>query len=214
MRTEYQNTSAWKFAVDRGGTFTDIIGLDPEGKFHTLKLLSSSPDYEDASIEGMRKILRLGPDDFLLEDRIEAIRFGTTVATNALLERKGGKVALLITKGFSDLLEIGYQNRPDIFSLCIKKPFVLYTITLDIEERVDSRGKVIKRLNRKSLEKNIKKIKDSGIDAVSVVFLHSWRNPEHELLCEKLLVEHGISDIFLSHRTINLINPKTAVTRK
>jgi 5-oxoprolinase (ATP-hydrolysing) len=205
MRIKLQNTSAWKFAVDRGGTFTDIIGLDPEGKFHTLKLLSSSPDYEDASMEGVRKILRLGPDDCLPGDRIEAIRFGTTVATNALLERKGGRVALLITKGFSDLLEIGYQNRPDIFSLCIKKPSVLYTITLDIEERIDSRGKVIKRLNRRSLEKNIKKIRDAGIDAVSVVFLHSWRNPEHELLCEKLLVEYGISNIFLSHRTINLI---------
>jgi 5-oxoprolinase (ATP-hydrolysing) len=110
-----RENSKWRFAVDRGGTFTDIIGLDPSDSFRTMKLLSNSSEYEDASIEGIRRVLELGPGEALPENKIEAIRFGTTVATNALLERKGGRVALLISNGFSDLLEIGYQDRPDIF---------------------------------------------------------------------------------------------------
>ena len=114
-------TSRWQFWIDRGGTFTDVVGIDPEGVYHSQKLLSVSSQYEDPSIEGVRRMVGLAPDEPLSEDIIEGIRFGTTVATNALLERKGCNVALLITKGFADLLEIGYQNRPEIFSLCIKK---------------------------------------------------------------------------------------------
>jgi 5-oxoprolinase (ATP-hydrolysing) len=199
------NSSKWKFAVDRGGTFTDVIGLDPSGSFRTMKLLSNSSEYEDASIEGIRRVLGLRPDESLPEEDIEGIRFGTTVATNALLERKGGRVALLISKGFSDLLEIGYQDRPDIFSLCIKKTAPLYSTIIEVEERSDSKGSVITGLNTEKLKSDIQGLDREYIDSVAVVLMHSWINPEHELLCEKVLAENGISNIFLSHRAVNLI---------
>ncbi|OGW36816.1 MAG: hypothetical protein A2Y97_06085 [Nitrospirae bacterium RBG_13_39_12] len=200
-----KNRLKWKFAVDTGGTFTDIIGVDPDLNFHTMKILSDSPEYEDACIEGIRRMLGINQDVLLPEDRIEAIRFGTTVATNALLERKGGRVALLTTEGFSDLLEIGYQNRPYIFSLCIKKPSHLYSSVFEVEERIDSKGKIVKRLDRQKLIRTVKKLTEEKTDSVSVVLMHSWKNPEHELLCEKILLENGIQNILLSHKTMNSI---------
>jgi len=196
----------WKFAVDTGGTFTDIIGLDPDNRFHTLKILSDSPDYEDACIEGIRQMMDIGRVNLLPEDSIEAIRFGTTVATNALLERKGGRVALFITSGFSDLLEIGCQARPDIFKLCIKKPSLLYSSVYEVDERINSRGRAVKKPNRRKLIRDIENLKTENIQAISVVLMHSWKNPEHELLCKDLFVEHGISKpIVLSHKTMNAI---------
>jgi 5-oxoprolinase (ATP-hydrolysing) len=200
-----QQKSKWKFTVDRGGTFTDIIGVDPEGQFHILKLLSRSSAYKDASIEGIRRILKLDAGDRLPGNLIEGIRFGTTVATNALLERKGCNVALLITRGFADLLEIGYQNRPDIFRLCIKKSSPLYSTIVEIDERLDHKGGVIKEPDLSSLSMEIKKLKKSGTEAVAVVLMHSWINPDHEVACEKELRRHGFSDIFLSHKSVNLI---------
>jgi 5-oxoprolinase (ATP-hydrolysing) len=200
-----KSASKWKFAVDRGGTFTDVIGLDTDGMFHSLKLLSRSDDYEDASIEGVHRMLELSPADPLPADRIESIRFGTTVATNALLERKGGKVALLITKGFGDLLEIGYQDRPEIFQLCIKKTAPLYSEVVEVDERVDSNGRTIKAFDQHDLLMKVKDLKKSGVDAVAVVLMHSWTNPEHEMQCERLLSEQGFSNIFLSCKTVNLI---------
>ena len=195
----------WRFAIDRGGTFTDIVALDPEDHFHSLKLLSQSPFYKDASIAGIRIILGTSPDVPLPEDRIEGIRFGTTVATNALLERKGGKVALLITKGFADLLEIGYQNRPDIFKLCIKKPSPLYSSVIEIDERIDSSGAVVRVVDIHGLLDSLKNLNPSETDSVAVVLMHSWKNPSHELLCESILKESGFPNISLSHRTMNLI---------
>jgi len=201
MRT----TEKWKFAVDRGGTFTDIVGLDPDGSFHSLKLLSRSTEYEDSSIEGVRRLLGLSRDEPLPADRIEGIRFGTTVATNALLERKGGNVALLITEGFSDLLEIGYQDRPDIFQLCIRKPELLYSQIIEVAGRMDSEGNAVKEFNGKDLSQKVRELKDSGVDSVAVVLMHSWVNPDHELLSEMVLRDQGISNIFLSHASVNLI---------
>lgn len=195
----------WRFAVDTGGTFTDVIGMDTSGEFHSLKLLSRSPGYEDASIEGIKRIMGLDPGQKLPEDRIDGIRFGTTVATNALLERKGGRVALLITKGFRDLLEIGYQNRPDIFRLCIRKPDHLYTRVIEISERTDCEGRVVREIDEERLLKDIEKNKMANVDAFAVVLLHSWKNPKHEVMCEKILLQKGFSNIFLSHQTVNLI---------
>lgn len=197
--------SKWKFAVDRGGTFTDVVGVDPEGNFHREKLLSSSPEYSDASIEGIRRVLKLKGNSHLPADKIEEIRFGTTVATNALLERKGGKVALLITKGFADLLEIGYQARPDIFDLAIKKPTHLYSEVVEVDERIDSDGTVIRPLETKDLETSLAEIKAKSINTVAVVLMHAWKNPAHELLCEKILRKVGIKEVFLSHEAMNLI---------
>ncbi|MBE9504824.1 MAG: hydantoinase B/oxoprolinase family protein [Proteobacteria bacterium] len=197
--------SKWKFAVDRGGTFTDVVGVDPEGNFHTEKLLSTSPEYSDASIEGIRRVLKLRDKVLLPADTIEEIRFGTTVATNALLERKGGKVALLTTKGFADLLEIGYQARPDIFDLAIKKPAHLYSEVIEVDERIDSGGTVIRPVETKDLEASLAGVKAKGIDTVAVVLMHAWKNPAHELMCEKILKNLGIKEVFLSHETMNLI---------
>ncbi|UCH80273.1 MAG: hydantoinase B/oxoprolinase family protein [Nitrospiraceae bacterium] len=195
----------WKFAVDRGGTFTDVVGVDPAGRFHSLKLLSHSSAYKEASIEGIRRILALPPGHPLPEDQIEWIRFGTTIATNALLERKGGKVALIITKGFADLLEIGYQSRPDIFSLCIKKPSLLYSIVYEVEERMDHRGNIVEPIHTDQLSDIMNRLKNADVQAVAVVLLHSWTNPDHELCLERALTKNGFDNIYLSHKSVNLI---------
>ena len=197
--------SKWKFSVDRGGTFTDVVAVDPEGRFHSLKLLSTSPDYSDASIEGISRVLGIKTGMPLPEDTIAGIRFGTTVATNALLERKGGRVALLMTRGFGDLLEIGYQARRDIFNLAVEKPEKLYSEVIEVDERIDSRGNVIKSLHRKEIEKISEKLKRDGVDAVAVVLMHSWKNPVHELMCERLLRQVGITHLYTSHKTMNMI---------
>lgn len=195
----------WRFAVDRGGTFTDVVGVDPAGEFHYLKLLSSSPEYKDASIEGIRRLLKIADGALLPEDMIEGIRFGTTVATNALLERKGNNVLLLITKGLSGILDIGYQNRQDLFKLCVKKPPPLYSAIMEIDERIDSGGNVLKGLDVKELIKKLKEINLTGIDSIAVVLMHSWTNPAHELMCEKILIDNGLVNVFLSHKAVNSI---------
>lgn len=199
------NTSRWKFSVDRGGTFTDVVGLDPEGSFHTLKLLSRSSAYKDASIEGIRRILGASRDEHLPEDRIEGIRFGTTVATNALLERKGSRVALVVTAGLKGLFEIGHQDRPEIFRLCIERPAPVYSAVIEADERTDSRGEVVREFNANAFSEKVRALRTDRVDAVAVVLMHSWVNPRHELLCEKVLRENGFTDIFLSHRSVNLV---------
>jgi len=198
-------TVKWKFAVDRGGTFTDVIGMSPSGEFHTLKLLSRSEACDDASIEGIRRMLGVAAGGPLPADAIEEIRFGTTVATNALLERKGGKTALLITKGFCDLLDIGYQNRPDIFKLCIRKPRPLYEAVIEVDERTDRRGGIVRPLDEARLKADLEVLRRDGTESVAVVLMHSWVNPEHENMCGKLLAESGFSNVFLSHACVNLI---------
>jgi 5-oxoprolinase (ATP-hydrolysing) len=199
----------WRFAVDQGGTFTDVVGLSPEGEFRTLKLLSSSPDYPSASIEGIRRVLDIPADGPFPLERIEAIRFGTTVATNALLERKGGRVALLISKGFRDLLEIGYQSRPYIFALCIEKPEKLYDAVFEVDERIDPGGEVITPLKEEEFTGVIRALQAAEVDAVAVVFMHAWKNPVHELFCAEQLGKNGLSRVFLSHKTMNLIKMVT-----
>lgn len=194
----------WRFAIDRGGTFTDVVGISPSGRYRSLKLLSTSPTYRDSSIEGIRRMLNLRQGEPLPCERIEGIRFGTTVATNSLLERKGGRVALLITKGFADLLEIGYQDRPDIFSLCIEKPLPLVSRVLEVDERIDARGRVVKGLDKESLRSALKKLRPQP-HSVAVVLLHAWTNPQHEIRCREILREEGFGNVFLSHQASNLI---------
>jgi len=200
-----KNRSKWRFAVDSGGTFTDVVGLDPSGTFHSLKILSRSSACDDPSIEGIRRMMGIGPEALLPEDEIQGIRFGTTVATNALLEQKGCKVALLVTEGFADLLEIGYQSRPEIFSLCIRKPDPLYSSVYEIGERIDRQGTVIRPLDENMIGAAIRQLRADNADAVAIVFMHSWINPAHELYCAEKLMEAGISTVYLSHQTVNLI---------
>ena len=203
MNNKQTDNNKWSFAVDRGGTFTDVIGVDPDGRFHTHKLLSSSPDYNDASIEGIRRVL--GTSGPLPADRIAAIRFGTTVATNALLERKGRKAALFITAGFRDLLEIGHQARPDLFALSVQKNPPLYDDVFEVTERVDADGHLLIPLDEHRLMAMAQAARAKGYTSAAVVLLHSWKNSAHEKRCETILRQAGLSDVYLSHETMNLI---------
>ena len=161
--------SKWFFAIDKGGTFTDIIGIDPHNKIHTNKILSQSPAYTDSVVEGIRQVLGLKNNERIPSEKIERIRIGTTIATNALLERKGATTALLITSGFKDLLEIGNQARPSLFDLSIVKPEQLYASVIEVDERLDSNGEVVVGLDRVKLQNDLKKFKtqieiDGGIN--------------------------------------------------
>ena len=139
--------SGWSFWIDRGGTFTDIVARNPDGSILIDKLLSENSEvYKDAAIAGIKKILNLKKDEKIPVDKILSVKMGTTVATNALLERKGDRTLLLITKGFGDLLRIGYQNRPLLFDLNIKLPDVLYEQVFEVTGRLDSKGKIIDEL--------------------------------------------------------------------
>ena len=138
----------WQFWVDRGGTFTDIVGRKPDGEIVTHKLLSENPEqYRDAAVQGIRDLLGLAKGAAIPAGVIEAVKMGTTVATNALLERKGDRTLLLITKGFGDLLRIGYQARPSLFDLEIKLPELLYERVEEVEERLDAAGEVVTPLD-------------------------------------------------------------------
>ncbi|MFQ5464671.1 MAG: hydantoinase B/oxoprolinase family protein [Thermodesulfobacteriota bacterium] len=204
METAKETGVMWRFAVDRGGTFTDVVGVDPDGVFHTEKLLSSSAAYGDPCIEGIRRVLGLSPGKALPADLIESIRFGTTAATNALLERKGGATALFITAGYRDLLDIGYQSRPDIFSLCIEKPGLLYSDVVEVAGRIGPDGGVETPLDKDALAREARRIRGS-VDSATVVLVHSWKNPAHELAAEEVLRGCGVPEVHLSHRSVNLI---------
>ncbi len=197
--------SKWFFAVDRGGTFTDVIGIDSSNKIHTSKVLSESTLYDDSVIEGIRQILQLFPREKIPLEKIERVRIGTTVATNALLERKGSKTALMITSGFKDLLEIGNQARPSLFDLSIVKPAQLYHSVTEVWERLDAEGNIIRRLDEKILELDLKNLYNSGIRSVAIVLMHSWKNPVHEERCYDIAKKVGFSNISISSRIMPLI---------
>jgi 5-oxoprolinase (ATP-hydrolysing) len=195
----------WFFAVDRGGTFTDIIGIDPSNKIHTSKILSDSSAYLDPVVAGVRQILNVHGDDKIPLHKIERVRIGTTVATNALLERKGSKTALLVTRGFGDLLEIGNQARPEIFDLSIIKPDQLYHSVSEIQERLDAEGNIVRELDEERVEKVLKDLYGSGIRSLAIVLMHSWKNPMHEERCYDLAKDVGFENISISSRIMPLI---------
>ncbi len=197
----------WNFAVDRGGTFTDIVGFDPEGTLHTRKFLSVSEAYEDAGIAGIRAILGLSPESLLDPDRIECIRIGTTVATNALLERKGARAALFITKGFEDLLAIGNGTRPELFNLNIKKPQPIYSHVSGISEQTDATGNILKDIDIAEAERNLLEIQTLGYDNLAIVLKHSWINPLHEQILARIARKKtGFKHVVASHEVMPLIN--------
>ena len=157
----------WHFWIDRGGTFTDVIGRDPEGRVHALKVLSDNPGaYEDAALEGIRRLLGVGSNDPIPSEQIASVKMGTTVATNALLERKGEPTVLVITKGLKDQLEIGYQARPDIFAKKIIKPEMLYSRVLEANERLRADGTVETPLDLATLRSDLERARADGIGAV------------------------------------------------
>ncbi|MBF0620438.1 MAG: hydantoinase B/oxoprolinase family protein [Magnetococcales bacterium] len=210
MQTKTNTTNAtgsnrWRFAVDRGGTFTDIIGIAPDGQHHACKLLSQSSTYPDAAIEGIRRLLGLGQNEIIPARKVAWIRLGTTVATNALLERKGSPVGLLITKGFRDLLEIGTQQRPELFALAIKKTEKLYQAVAEIPERMNAQGKCLESLNTDAIKTALQSFKSHGIKAIAIVFLHSWKNPQHEQQAAEIARHAGFEQVSPSHATLSLI---------
>ena len=196
----------WQFWIDRGGTFTDIVAKKPDGKIIIDKLLSENSDaYKDAAVEGIRRILELKKDDKIPTDIISSVKMGTTVATNALLERKGDRTLLLITKGFGDLLRIGYQNRPLLFDLNIKLPELLYERVVEVSERLNEKGEVVTELNEEEVRNSLIKAKSDGINSVAIAFMHSYINPDHENKIEQIAKEENFNQISVSHKVSPLI---------
>ena len=209
MFSKKNNTSlknGWSFWIDRGGTFTDIVAKNPDGSILIDKLLSENSEvYKDAAIAGIKKILNLKKDEKIPVDKISSVKMGTTVATNALLERKGDRTLLLITKGFGDLLKIGYQNRPLLFDLNIKLPDVLYEQVFEVSERLDSKGKIIDQLDENSVRIALRKAKSDGINCVAIAFMNSYLNPIHEDKIAQIAFEENFSQISVSHKVSPLI---------
>jgi len=198
--------TGWKFWVDRGGTFTDIVACDPGGKLRTKKLLSENPEsYEDAALEGIRRFLDVASDAPLPSDKIASVKMGTTVATNALLERKGEKTALMITAGLRDALEIGYQARADIFALQVIKPAPLYDGLVEIDERLDADGNVLTAPNLDEARADLQALYDDGYRSLAVVLLHAYRNPAHEKMIAELARDIGFTQVSTSFEASPLI---------
>jgi 5-oxoprolinase (ATP-hydrolysing) len=170
----------WSFCIDRGGTFTDVIGRSPQGETLTLKLPSTSSAYGDAAVEAMRRLLGARPGDPFPAKKVGAIKIGTTVATNALLERKGAKTLLVTTAGFADALVIGDQTRPSLFVLDIVRPAPLFAGVIEAAERLDAEGKVVRALDEPALKVALGKAAKDGFEAVAIAFLHSDLNDAHE----------------------------------
>ncbi|MEE9314719.1 MAG: hydantoinase B/oxoprolinase family protein [Rhizobiaceae bacterium] len=190
----------WDFWIDRGGTFTDLVGRSPDGSLHPYKLLSENPEaYKDAAIHGIRQLLGVKTGDSIPSGQIGAVKMGTTVATNALLERKGDPTALLITKGFGDGLRIGYQARPDIFMKEIIKPELLYQSVYEIDERVLEDGTITAAPNLDAIRLSLEACLEDGIDSIAIAFMHAWKYPEHEQQVAALAREMGFGQVSVSH---------------
>ena len=196
----------WDFWIDRGGTFTDVIGRAPNGRLHVRKLLSQNCGaYADAAVAGVRAILGVAPDEPIPPGRVGSVKMGTTVATNALLERKGEKTLLLTTAGFRDALEIGNQARPDIFAKRIVKPEQLYSGVVEIAERVRADRTVEQAIDAGQVRRQIAQAKQDGYEAIAIVFMHAWRYPDHECVAASLAREAGFTQVSTSHETSPLI---------
>jgi 5-oxoprolinase (ATP-hydrolysing) len=196
---------AWEFWIDRGGTFTDVVGKGPDGRLVTVKLLSENPErYPDAAVQGIRDCLGLVADEPIPDGAIAAVKMGTTVATNALLERKGERVALLITEGFGDLLRIGTQARPALFDLNIRRPDLLYERVFEIPGRLDAEGVEVRPLDEAAVVDALVAARAAGITAVAVALTHGHVNPSHEVRVGDLAREAGFTQISLSHQVSRL----------
>ena len=196
----------WEFWIDRGGTFTDVIGRRPDGRLVAHKLLSENPEaYRDAAVAGIRHLLGLGPGEPIPADRLGAVKMGTTVATNALLERKGERTLLVITRGFRDALRIGYQARPKIFARHIVKPDMLYERVVEVDERVRADGTVERELDLDAARSALVQARHDGIDAVAVVFMHAYRHSDHERRVAALARDLGFPQVSASHEVSPLI---------
>ncbi len=199
--TATDTTQGWEFWIDRGGTFTDVVARSPKGEIASVKLLSENPGhYADAAVHGIG-LFTAGDDPA----PIAAVRMGTTVATNALLQRRGASTALVTTRGFGDALRIGYQNRPDIFALRIELPEMLYSHVIEADERISATGEVITPLDEARLRTELSEARARGVNSVAIVFLHGYRFPEHEQLAGRIASDIGFQQISVSHATSALM---------
>ncbi|KWV92110.1 hydantoinase B/oxoprolinase family protein [Erythrobacter sp. YT30] len=193
--------TAWRFAVDRGGTFTDVVALTPDGVLVTEKLLSEHPEhYDDAASEGVRRLLARHGDAPIAE-----VRIGTTVATNALLERKGERLALAITRGFADALRIGTQARPEIFARHIILPEQLPDRVVEIDERIGADGSILRALDEKQAQRDLEALKADGFDAIAIILMHGWHFRHHEKRLAEIAREIGFAQVSVSHEVAPLI---------
>ncbi len=198
--------SKWDFWVDRGGTFTDIVGRKPDGTLVAHKVLSENPEaYRDAAVQGIRELLGVGAGEQIPSGLIGAVKMGTTVATNALLERKGEKTLLVTTRGFRDALAIGYQARADIFAKRIIKPELLYSAVVEVDERVRADGEIEAVPHEATVRADLQGQFDAGYRAVAIVFMHAYRYPAHEQLVSRIAGEIGFTQISVSHEVSPLI---------
>jgi 5-oxoprolinase (ATP-hydrolysing) len=198
-------TGAWDFWIDRGGTFTDVIGRDPRGRLNPIKLLSESPAYSDAAVEGVRRLLGVASGEPIPADAIRVVKMGTTVATNALLERRGERTLLVTTRGFRDALEIGYQARPRIFARAIEKPEQLYSDVIEVDERVLADGTVEAAPDPAAVRSALAEARSRGFDAVAIVFMHAYRYPAHERIVGAIARALGFAHVSESHVASALI---------
>ncbi len=190
----------WQFWVDRGGTFTDVVARRPDGSTVTHKLLSENPRrYPDAAVQGIRDLLGLAEGDGLPTDLIDSVKMGTTVATNALLERQGEPTLLVTTRGFADVLRIGYQTRPDLFALDISLPEMLYADVLEVDERHSAQGEVLTPLDEAGARVGLEAARRAGLDSVAIVLLHADRAPAHEVLLAEMCRQMGFGQVSVSH---------------
>jgi 5-oxoprolinase (ATP-hydrolysing) len=197
----------WEFWIDRGGTFTDVVARAPSGELRTLKLLSVDPGrYEDAAVAGIERLLAAAPEE---ARAVACVKMGTTVATNALLERRGEPTVLVITAGFEDAIRIGGQQRPDIFALDIKLPEMLYARVVGAAERIDAQGRVLEELDAPKLRRELEASRMAGFDSVAIVLLHGYRFPQHELIAAEIARSVGFGQVSVSHGVLPL--PKLVV---
>jgi 5-oxoprolinase (ATP-hydrolysing) len=206
MKSPANHPPRWQFWIDRGGTFTDVVGRRPNGSLVTHKLLSENPEqYKDAAVAGIRHLLGLREGEAVTSQQVECVKMGTTVATNALLERKGEPTLLVITQGFRDALRIAYQNRPKLFERRIVLPELLYSRVVQAQERVGARGELVQALDEQRLRADMKDAFDAGLRSVAIVFMHGYRFHAHELVAERLAAEVGFTQISVSHKTSPLM---------
>ena len=198
--------SQWEFWIDRGGTFTDVVALSPSGEISSHKYLSVNPSlYEDAAVFAMRDIMAVSDNSPFPSDKVRAIKMGTTVATNALLEREGARTLFVVTEGFADVLRIGQQHRTDLFALKPTRPEPLYSDVLEVAERIDAHGHALKKLDNNKVTNDVRTAKASGFDSVAIAFVHGYRHQAHESQVAAIAREAGFKQVSISHEVSPLM---------
>jgi 5-oxoprolinase (ATP-hydrolysing) len=206
LTSDTETADKWEFWIDRGGTFTDIVARQPDGVVITHKLLSENPEqYPDAAIQGIRDILGVDQQIDLPSENISAVKMGTTVATNALLERQGEDTLLVTTRGFRDQLRIGYQTRPDLFALHIQLPEMLYCDALEVDERIDAHGEVLLDLDETAASAGLQHFYDRGLRSVAIALLHGYRYHQHEKTLGQIARDVGFTQVSISHEVSPLM---------